>query len=229
MILIVTNKERSSESLCSSLGYMGYLAVGVTEKEISATLDERFSACIIPDPESLASAEDTVKRIHALKGDIPIFALLDTPSYAPYTRIMQRGATASELIRAMIRYSEEYGTKRIGMYSAMGLDLSPERTGSEYYFSEISFTRTEAQIIRLLIASHPAECSAELIVRYVFRPSRRPEVSSIRTHISAINKKFRHAFKRNLIEAVPTVGYRLITPDITEDDYIDEKETVGAL
>ena len=69
-------------------------------------------------------------------------------------------------------------------------------------------------ILRYLIASYPTPQSAKKLVKYAYKPAKKPEVSSIRTHISVMNKKFREATGKNLCLAIDKQGYVISTPQI---------------
>ena len=77
-------------------------------------------------------------------------------------------------------------------------------------------TRTEAMILRYLIARYPQPVSCKEIVKYAFRQSRAPEPSSVRTHVSLMNKKAESTIGKKIITFVPRRGYIVITPEFNK-------------
>ena len=69
-------------------------------------------------------------------------------------------------------------------------------------------------ILRYLTASYPALQSAKSIIKYAFKQSKKPELSSVRTHISVMNKKFKDITGRNLFIGIPKQGYTVSTPEM---------------
>ena len=73
-------------------------------------------------------------------------------------------------------------------------------------------------ILRYLIRKYPLPSSSDEIIKYAFRSTRAPEASSVKTHISLMNKKLESQIGKRMIEFVPKKGYIIITP---------EKEKIG--
>ena len=71
-------------------------------------------------------------------------------------------------------------------------------------------------ILRYLIAYYPTPQSAKRIVKYAYKPTKKPEISSIRTHISVMNKKFRELTGRNLLLSLDKEGYVVSTPELVK-------------
>jgi formyltetrahydrofolate synthetase len=111
-------------------------------------------------------------------------------------------------------FCEENGISKIGTYKLAGFDASADHVGVSYFYTKPPLTKTEAMILRYLICSYPIPQNSDAILRHSFRSSRAPESSSIRTHISSINKKLTKISGRKLIELIPKQGYLIVTPQI---------------
>ena len=100
-----------------------------------------------------------------------------------------------------------------GNYRLCGIDASVTKREVFYFDDVLHLTKTETAILRFLIRAYPLGLSAAEMLDMLFRPSKRPEASDIRTHISSMNKKFRDLTGRALIFMTPHIGYRISTPE----------------
>lgn len=91
-----------------------------------------------------------------------------------------------------------YGREPLGAYTGGGIDASVDAAGVFCSGERIPLTRTETMIVRYLIHRSPRSATAEEILAHAFRQTRAPEPTSVRTHISIINKKFRETVGRPL-------------------------------
>ncbi|MBR2930344.1 MAG: winged helix-turn-helix domain-containing protein [Clostridia bacterium] len=91
-----------------------------------------------------------------------------------------------------------YGKEPLGSYTGGGIDASVDAAGVFCSGERIPLTRTETMIVRYLIHRSPRSATAEEILAHAFRQTRAPEPTSVRTHISIINKKFRETVGRPL-------------------------------
>ena len=103
-------------------------------------------------------------------------------------------------------------------YRLAGIDASCSNERVDVFDKAIAFTKTETMILRYLIAYYPTPQSAKRIVKYAYKPTKKPEISSIRTHISVMNKKFREKFGHSLISASEGGGYTVLTPEYIEKE-----------
>jgi DNA-binding response OmpR family regulator len=112
----------------------------------------------------------------------------------------------------LIEYCDAHELPIPGHYTALGIDVSADLEGATYLWQPLPFTKTECMILRFLIRAYPTPVNAERILKYAYRPSRRPDAANIRTHVSIMNKKFRELTGRSLIEAEFGEGYRIVAP-----------------
>ena len=120
------------------------------------------------------------------------------------------------LASKIIEYSRLNSKESIGDYRLAGFDASCDVVGVNYFFQKVNLTKTEAMILRYLIRSYPIPQKSEDILKYAFKASRLPDKSSIRTHISIMNKKFVSHLGDKMIVSVSHDGYRILTPEFAK-------------
>ncbi len=217
MILIVDRQKRIAEYMASSFFYMGVLAYAATPKEALYEIDLRYRAVLIKDPSSLADPKDFVARLRSYCTTIPIFAISENGIYQDvFDGVFSTQDTAAHIAVSIVKKQSEADLPLLGDYRLAGIDASSGRSKCIYFFREIGLTATETMILRFLIRSYPTPQTTANILKYVFRPSKRPEPSSVRTHISKINRKFFLLEGESLVESVDGHGYRIKTPETQE-------------
>ncbi len=218
MILVIDKSQKNANDLADMLYYMGVLAKAVSAKDALSEISDIYRAIIIISPEELSFPEDI---IHGLRrySNAPMFAIGSKKyEYASeFLHVFERGTHAPTIINTIRDCCDDLLISAPGDYNIAGVNVSSTTRVPVYFWTPLPFTRTETMIIRYLIRTYPASASAEDILKYAFRDMRRPEVASVRTHISIINKKFRDATGKtnyNFIEAAFGKGYRILTPEL---------------
>lgn len=214
MILIVSNKLKTAQSLQNNFSYIGLLAHAVKPAEIKSEISPRYRAGIIINPEEMADAQGFLCAMRSYNRDLPVFAITDTATPCKFTGVFPISATASKIASVIMSGEEEINA--VGRYRLAGLDLSPALGANYYFFTQFNLTHSEAMIVRFLIRAYPSLTKIKDILKYSFRATRMPEPSSVRTHISNINKKFREKFSRPLIVSSPGDGYTILTPEYAQ-------------
>ena len=214
MILVVSKSKRSSERLSEMFNIAGYLSYGLTPSQAINEISPRYRAVILiadghASPTSLASVISACSA-HALK--IPVFSIGECTELMVAEKFPE-GMSVSSILKRIIRYLVINNKPIIGKYKCAGFDVSSDSARVMYFDKEIRLTKTEKMILRFLTRSYPLPVSADKIIKYAIRPSRSPEPSSIRTHISVMNKKFKATIGRQMIEFCDKEGYILITPE----------------
>ena len=216
MLLIISNNKKIARSVSDTVYYMSILSYAATPHEALSEVSELYRAALIINPESFPDINDYVVRIKKYKSDLPVFALCesDAPSYYPdiFDGIFTRSFTPA-LADKIIEYANEHSYAKIGDYYLAGFDASSSTVGVNYFDTRVNLTKTEAMILRYLIRSYPMPKRAENILKYAFRPTRTPEASSIRTHISIMNKKLEQSTGRKMIMLEAGRGYYITTPE----------------
>lgn len=217
MLLVIDQHKKNADSVCEMLYYMGILSYGVTPREAISEYTPVYKAILITDPADIPLLEDFVKRLKSYVGNTPIFSLSNPYRAERYKHLFARsfesGTYSSDLAQSIISYALEYGLTPIGNYLLAGIDARCDRGSVAYLGNDLNLTKTQAMILRTLIASYPKELNASQILKYAYRQARLPEPSGIRTHICVINKAFASKYGRSLIAYVSDTGYTVLTPE----------------
>lgn len=218
MILIINKPLKDARNLSDMFYYMGVLAYAATPSDALSEISGIYRAVIIMNPNTLADKRDYVARLRSYVS-IPIFALSDTDSSEDkiiFDGVMRRGAYASTILSFIDEYSDRLGITSPGTYKLAGINASVNLYTPMYFNKALPFTKTETMILKTLIITYPRPLEAKEILKYAFKPSRTPELSNIRTHISVMNKKYREIIGRNIISLATGEGYRILTPEFAE-------------
>ena len=212
MILVIDESKKAAVNLAGALSYMGFLSVGVTPSEATNEISPLYRAVIVTSLPRITSPEELVERLRSISS-APIFSITDKPSgESVFDLEIERGAFASVIAERIMTYCDDHEIVAPGHYTALGIDVSADLKCAMYFWEPLPFTKTECMILRFLIRAYPTPVSADRILKYAYRPSRRPDAANIRTHISIMNKKFRELTGRSLIEAEFGEGYRIVAP-----------------
>lgn len=217
MLLIISQNKRIARSISDTFHYMSILSYAATPHEALSEVSELYRAVLIIAPESFPDINDYVSRIKSYKSDMPVFALTEAtpPSHYPdiFDRVFTRPHFTPALAEKIIDYANKNNRAKIGDYYLGGFDASSSTVGVYYFNTRLNLTKTESMILRFLIRSYPVPQSAQSILKYAFKPARMPEPSSIRTHISIMNKKLEGTIGKRLITLEAGKGYFIMTPE----------------
>lgn len=216
MLLIIHRSERIARPLTDMLRYMGVIAYHVRPEAALGEISTRYRGVLVLEPEALPDPEDFLVGLRACGADIPFFALTDSEERAPYMRrflgVFDRETTASEMMDRITAICSALGTMPPGLYTFSGIDACAACRECLYLGRPMGLTSTEARILRFLCRTYPDPVSPAVIARYVFSPAKQPQLSDIRTHVSAINRKFRALTDgKELIGSSGRDGYRMLS------------------
>ena len=218
MVLIINSSKRKAQDVSDIFYYMGVISYAATPTGALSEISELYRAVIVMDPEDMPDVESYLKKLRAYSATVPIFALTDNqPAHAYFRRfdaIFPSSIYSSTLVEEIVRYQNQRGLLLTAHYRLAGIDASCDSDVVRVFDNSMRFTKTETMILRYLISAYPAPQSARNIIKYAFKPSRRPEITSIRTHISVMNKKFRDMRGKNLFINLPMQGYIVSTPEV---------------
>lgn len=222
MLLVISQTKKDAVSIADTFHFMSILAYGTTQHEALSEVSDMYRAALILNPEKFPDIMDYVRRIRSYRSDIPIFALTSSNPPPFYPEIFDGCFTlptfTPALAKQIIEYANENNRAKIGDYYLAGFNASSHNLGVSYFYDKLSLTKTETMILRYLIRKYPLTASSDEITKYAFRSTRAPEASSVKTHISLMNKKLESQIGKRMIEFVPKKGYIIITP---------EKERIG--
>ena len=207
---------------------MSILSYAATPHEALSEVSDIYRAALLINPESFPDVNDYVGRLKSYKSDLPVYAITsdEPPSYYPdiFDATFVKPGFTPNLAAKIIEHANTNNMARIGDYYLAGFDASNHTVGVYYFHTKLPLTKTEAMILRYLIRSYPVPKKADSILKYAFKSSRTPEVSSIRTHLSLMNKKFEESIGRKMISLEPGQGYVILTPE-----YVYNKKSVSSV
>ena len=217
MILVIDDNTKRKDTLCEIFHYMGILSFGTSAHKAYSELTDEYRAILVSEPNEMPDAREYLAELSKYAGKIPVFVLSDdpVPGCASISARFPSDIYSSELVNSIINYLDERSLPSLGKYLLAGLDAGCDIGEVRFMSEKMSFTKSEAMIIRYLIVSYPNPKSARDILLHTSKPGKLPDPSVIRTHISVINKKFKASRERNLI-AQTECGYRIITPENPE-------------
>jgi len=220
MVLFISRRKSHAQNIVNMFKNLGFPSYSATPKEALSEISPMYRAVIVVDPTEIVSVDELVKRLHSYVADIPVFAIYPKEFLKDrsdcFAKCYDDSGYAGILASDIGKYASERGLYHIGDYRLAGINANPDLGDIRYFDKPISFTRTEALIIRLLMRSYPSPRKAKSIIKYIYKPSAAPEEGSIRTHICSINKKFFAAEGKNLIKSIGYDGYVIYTPEIKE-------------
>lgn len=192
MILLVGRSRGLCDTVGELLQRMGYISEQVLPEEAEARLCPRHHAVLLLGRRVCEGVGEFVGRLRAVGGNIPIYAIRD--DFSPEEHSVFDGVYANSVFSAaavgeLATLAVSRGLVPIGEYISGGIDARVNGREVKLCGEPLGLTRTEAAVLRYLIAVGGEGIRASEILTGLFRPSRRPTEASVRTHISSINKK----------------------------------------
>ena len=220
MVLIINQTKRHASAMSEMLHIMGILAHASTPADSLSEISICYRAIIIIAPDTLPDKKDFAAKLRSYASMIPIFAISDSADCdGIFDMSFEKNTGAAVVASEIAGYQRKNGLPVIADYRLSGIDAVPSGSSISYFDRKLPFTKTETMILRYLIRSYPIPQNPKSILTHAFRPSRTPEESNIRTHISIMNKKFRNIVGRNLIVRHPDMGYIILTPEIASKSF----------
>lgn len=202
MLLIIDKSTSSANTISDMFRYMGIVSYGTTPENALSELSNRYKAILFINPENMKTAEEIVDIARTYSIDSSILALTKSDNYkfnSLFDAVFEGDVISSRIISDILAYINEAKKNALGTYRLLGIDASINNPPTTYFDTPISLTKTENMILRFLITAYPIPKKAKDILQYAFKPGKLPEPSSIRTHISSINRKFADIAKRHVI------------------------------
>ena len=217
MILIIDTNKRRAESISDIFYYMGILSHAATPNEAFAEISSVYKAVLVSDPATFPDIKDFKERLSSY-ASVPMYSISENPNDKSYKDLFRtcfhENIYSSVLAVNIANDLKSQNLPSIGAYRLSGIDASCDSVRATALGHALPFTKTELMILRYLISSYSLPQVPKNILKYAFKPGKRPDISGIRTHISVMNKKFRQILNRNLIISIPDQGYIIATPEI---------------
>lgn len=216
MVLIISASKKKAQVISDIFYYMGVVSYAASPKEALSEISGLYRAALLLEPTELPDEVSFTEKLRSYAFSVPIFAISDNHSYneALYDGCFKNSIYSSTLVEEIVRYQNEHRLPLTAHYRLAGIDASCNIERVKIFDEITSFTKTETMILRYLIASYPAPQNAKSIIKYAYKPGKKPEIASIRTHISVMNRKFREITGKNLFANIDKEGYVISTPEI---------------
>ena len=216
MVLIISASKKKAQVISDIFYYMGVVSYAASPKEALSEISSLYRAALILDPEELPDEESFAEKLRSYASGVPLFAISDSEKYNAdiYDGRFKNSIYSSTLVEEIVRYQNERKLPLTAHYRLAGIDASCDSERVKVFDKATSFTKTETMILRYLIAAYPSPQNAKSIVKYAYKPTKKPELTSIRTHISVMNRKFRELTGKNLFVGIEKEGYAVSTPEI---------------
>lgn len=217
MLLIISSSKKRARAVSDTFYYMGMISYAVTPTEALSEISDLYRAILLLDPEDIPDVEDYTDRLRAYNKHVPIFGISASEVKRDISKcfdsVFTYSACSGEILDDVVRYQTQRCLPVSAHYRLAGIDASCYSNAVSVFNDRLDLTKTETMILRYLISTYPMPKSACDIIKYAFKPTRRPEVTSIRTHVSVINRKYRDLRGKNLFVNVPQQGYAICTPE----------------
>ena len=218
MVLIISTSKRKAQVINEIFYYMGVLSYAATPSEALSEISGIYRAALVLDPQDLPDTASFISKLKSYAALVPIFAISDGNDYQKdvFDGNFKNSIYSSTLIEKIVEYQYNHKLPLSAHYRVAGIDASCNSERVTYFDKTISFTKTEVMILRYLIASYSTPQDARSILKYAYKHSKKPESTSIRTHISVMNRKFREATGKPLFFSIEKEGYVISTPETTK-------------
>ena len=216
MLLIVSKNLREAVNFSDMLNFMGVLSLSVTPEEFSHEYTKFYRGIIVLSSDKI----DDEKWHEFCTKDVPIFAVGSEYKNKNMGIFLSEKLSASEIFESVRNYCESKNIIAPGEYKNHFLDVSLDKKCAEYFGYKIPVTKTEIMILRALLSFYPKPVNAHEILKVAFRKNREPDVASVRTHISIINKKAIKNSGRKLILNIDNQGYRISKKENPQENYV---------
>ena len=210
MILVINKSRREAAIYADMFHYMGILSLGVCPEDAYSEIGIEYRAVLVVHPELIPDFGSYVKRLRQYAKIIPIFALTKNCTremMKVFDCILDTDIQSSTFIKRLADFCRENSLPYSGSYLAAGIDASADSENVYFGNREIILTKTEKMVLRVLVRSYPRTVTPTSILKHAFRQAKAPLVTSVRTHISQINKKFRNAVNITPIKCDEGRGY----------------------
>ncbi len=219
MILIIDNDKGSAQAIADIFSFMGIISRAATPTEALKEISLKYKAVILHRPEYMPDAE-AMARIILSQYNMPIFTVSSNRGMYEkcklFTKNYDCNTEMTKTAESIVSTVSQVLDIEFGYYRTAGIEIAPRHGRTTMLGVPIPLTKTETAIMRYLILTYPIPQSAKDIIKYAFKPSKQPELTSIRTHLSLMNKKFKSVISRNIIISIQEKGYVISTPEILQ-------------
>ncbi len=215
MLLIVDKSRKNGKIMCNIAYISGILSHSVTPYELLKEISPHYSAVLMVNPDSYKEDREYYDKIRSYILGIPLFAFNTEKSCHRTDEYFDKifyEKFSPVVINDMMSFARSNSLRPLGKYCGFGYQASAQYASPEFFDEELSLTKTQLMILRLLLRVYPSKMSTADIFKYAFKSGKQIELASIRTHISMLNKNCRVVTNRNAVEFVANEGYAFNAP-----------------
>ncbi len=221
MILFIYRSKTYGSRAAETFNRIGIPSRVTSPESAHTVVSNRYRAIIfsVPSDELFIYGKEYVISLKTYSLGAPVFAICapdETDTYTSlgcFDAVFSKDEYPARILRYIQKYQRENGLALLGSYMLAGIDASISNERVTYFGDTLRLTANEKLILRTLIRIYPNPIKAKDILKYAFRASRLPEVSTVRAHICGINKKYFALTGRKLIEmSEDSDGYVVQTP-----------------
>lgn len=219
MVLVISQKKSRARDLCELFKYAGIPSYPITVAEAYNEISPMYRAVIIIEPSFICDVAEFIGSMRKYLSNIPYFAFYYSeigPESSYFDDSFSGDSKSGNLLTRMLEYMEKGSFSLVGDYRLAGINASIDQNEVIYFDKTVNLSKTEKMILRFLIRSYPLPRKPEMIIKYVYKPSKAPDISSVRTHICKINAKFKSVHGEVLISSPKSAGYVIYTPILRE-------------
>ncbi len=191
-MLLITGKNRGSVLAAREIFFgMGIICELCDPSEVKSRLSQRHSTVLAVGRELGIKGDELCALIRKGKPMIPIIALREdfcSSEAKSFDAVYPNSLYCTTAISKMREISKIRAARTIGEYATADISAF---AGADVFLcgKRLLLTKSEAAVLRTLIAFYPERVTADGIATFAFRCGREPSTSGVRTHICAINKK----------------------------------------
>ena len=204
MIMITSNTPELARTAREIFFTMGYLSDTASPCDAPLLLCDRHRAVVALGRESERGWHEVVSAVRLIHGEIPFIAIREDitgGTLAAFDRVYPNSVYSALAVGELRALARSRGLMPVGEYSVSELCASVEGGAPSFAGKPIGLTKTEAMVLRTVIAFGGEGVSVPVILSHAFRTARAPSEAGVRTHISSINRKLRAISERACIRS----------------------------
>jgi DNA-binding response OmpR family regulator len=215
-ILVAEDVTRLADDIAEGLRDQG-MAVDVAYDGVDAAfkLDVNAYDVLVLDRDLPGLHGDTICRMITDSGK-PVMVLMLTAAGTPADRVAGLGLGADdylpkpfhfpELVLRIRALARRQPTAHPRILRAAGIELDPQRRTATRGGHHIDLSPKEFAVLEALMKAAPATLSAEDLLAHVWDENADPFTKTVQVTISRLRRKLDDP---DIIETIPTVGYRI--------------------
>lgn len=199
MILVINDDQELCDSITDMFRLQGMPCYGAKIEDAIKEPRNLYSLLLLPEPFYTDDVRKMVENIGGVFQDLPICKVGIPNSFDAglFDRVIYPGGDLGGVLSGIVNMVKN--TFNIENYNIGYLKAPTDEKNIYLGKNKIGLTKTEGLLLRCIMRSGTGGCTKEDLLKYCFRRGSYTEVSAIRTHICAINKKVMEICNQKLI------------------------------